>query len=98
MVCGNPEAAARTTSRDKLFRQFKGREIDQCPFVNLLETKSGRWGQGLTAEKMKECQWLRPTLVGQFEFVEWTPDDHLRHIRSIRLRDDKRRLDVKRER
>ena len=22
---------------------------------------------------MKECRWLKPVLVGQFEFVEWTP-------------------------
>src|SRR5262249_44573944 len=22
---------------------------------------------------MKDCRWLRPRLVGQFEFVEWTP-------------------------
>jgi ATP-dependent DNA ligase len=27
--------------------------------------------------------------VGQFEFTEWTPDDHLRHSRSVGLRDDK---------
>lgn len=25
---------------------------------------------GLTAAKMDECRWLRPTLVAQFEFVE----------------------------
>jgi hypothetical protein len=23
---------------------------------------------------MKDCRWLKPVLVGQFEFVEWTPD------------------------
>jgi hypothetical protein len=27
---------------------------------------------------MKECRWLLPVLVGGFEFVEWTPDNHLR--------------------
>jgi len=24
------------------------------------------------AAKMKECRWLKPKLVGQFEFAEWT--------------------------
>jgi bifunctional non-homologous end joining protein LigD len=73
--------AARTrngftpASREKLFRQFRGMEISQCPFANLPEAKSGRWGQGLTAEKMKDCRWLSPALVGQFEFLEWTPDE-----------------------
>lgn len=73
--------AARTrngftpASREKLFRQFRGMEISQCPFANLPEARSGRWGQGLTAEKMKDCRWLKPALVGQFEFLEWTPDE-----------------------
>jgi bifunctional non-homologous end joining protein LigD len=45
-------------SRQQLYRRFRGLELADCPFVNLPETKSGRWGQGLTAEKMKECRWL----------------------------------------
>jgi len=59
--------------------------------------KSGRWGQGLTKAKMAECRWLKPVLVGQFEFVEWTPDDHLRHSRFIGLREDKPAREVRRE-
>jgi hypothetical protein len=50
--------------------------------ANLPEARSGRWGEDLTADRMKECRWLKPALVGQVEFVEWTPDDHLRHARS----------------
>jgi ATP-dependent DNA ligase len=57
----------------------------------------GRWGAGLTATKMKDCRWLKPKLVGQFEFVEWIPDDHLRHSRFMGLRDDKKPEDVVRE-
>ena len=40
---------------------------------------------------------LKPTLVGQFEYVEWTPDGHLRHSRFMVLRDDKSPRDVRRE-
>jgi bifunctional non-homologous end joining protein LigD len=65
-----------------VFQHFRSLESAVCPFVNLPEQTSGRWGQGLTAEKMKDCRWLRPRLVGQFEFVEWTPDGHLRHAVS----------------
>ena len=72
-------------------------ETADCPFANLPEAKSGRWGQGLTAAKMKDCRWLKPTLVGQFEFVEWTDVNHLRHTRFIALRDDKAASQVKRE-
>jgi hypothetical protein len=63
-------------------------EIVDCPFANLPEKKAGRWGEGLTAAKMKDCRWLRPVLVGQFEFVEWTPDKHLRHSRFMALKDE----------
>ncbi len=84
-------------TRAQLFRKFKGLEIGECPFVNLPEAKSGRWGQGLTKAKMAECQWLRPVLVGQFEFLEWTADNHLRHSRFVGLREDRKAQDVVRE-
>jgi len=77
------------SSRGRLFKHFKGLEVEKCPFANLPEAKAGRWGEGLTAEKMKECRWLKPVLVGRFEFVEWTPDDHLRHSRFVGVRDKK---------
>jgi DNA ligase D-like protein (predicted ligase) len=83
--------------RAQLFRKFRGLESDICPFANLPETKSGRWGVGLTARKMAECRWLKPVLVGQFEFVEWTADEHLRHTRFVALRDDKDARKVTRE-
>ena len=95
--------AARTrngftpATRQQLFKQFPRLEVADCPFVNLPEARSGRWGEGLTRAKMAQCRWLKPSLVGQFEFVEWTPDHHLRHSRFVALRDDKRARDVRRE-
>ena len=95
--------AARTRSgftpatRAQLFRRFKGLETDACPFDNLPEPKGGRWGQGLTRAKMADCQWLKPVLVGQFEFLEWTGENHLRHSRFIGLREDKRAREVGRD-
>ena len=71
-------------------------ETTECPFVNLPEARSGRWGEGLTAEKMAACRWLRPELVGHFEFLEWTPDGHLRHARFTALREDKNAREVRR--
>ena len=85
------------SSREQLFRRFKGLETEQCPFANLPEAKRGRWGVGLTAEKMGECKWLKPVMVGQYEFLEWTPDGHLRHARFLGVREDQRPTDVKRE-
>ena len=95
--------AARTRNgftpvvREQLFKKFRGLEIKDCPFVNLPEAKSGRWGAGLTAAKMKDCRWLIPVLVAQIEFLEWTGESHLRHTKFIALRDDKPPRQVRRE-
>jgi len=50
--------------REDLMKRFRGLEIADCPFDNLPEKGAGRWGQGLTADKMNECRWLKPALVG----------------------------------
>jgi bifunctional non-homologous end joining protein LigD len=95
--------AARTRNgftpalRRELVKRFRPLEINECPFANLPEKQAGRWGVGLTAAKMADCRWLKPVLAGQFEFVEWTPDNHLRHSRFIGLREDKVATDVVRE-
>jgi bifunctional non-homologous end joining protein LigD len=84
-------------SRVELFKKIKPLEISECPFANLPERHAGRWGAGLTAAKMAECRWLKPVLVGQFEFVEWTADGHLRHSRFVGLREDKTAREVVRD-
>jgi len=85
------------TTRSDLMKILRPLETRECPFCNLPEAKSGRWGIGLTAAKMADCRWLKPLLVAQFEYVEWTPDNHLRHSTFIALRTDKRAPDVVRE-
>jgi bifunctional non-homologous end joining protein LigD len=42
--------------------------------------------------------WVRPELVGQVGFTEWTRDGQLRHPRFLGLREDKDPRDVVRER
>ena len=41
--------------------------------------------------------WLKPVLVGQFEFLEWTPDNQLRHSKFVSLREDRKPRDVARD-
>jgi bifunctional non-homologous end joining protein LigD len=80
-----------------VFKRFRGLDTGTCPFSNLPQKDKGRWGYGLTAEKMKECRWLKPKLVAQIEYAEWTEGDHLRHSKFVGLRDDKKPLQVVRE-
>lgn len=46
----------------------------------------------------KNVHWLKPKLVAQIGFAEWTGTDKLRHPRFVGLRRDKKATDVVRER
>lgn len=81
--------------RREVAARLKRLETDTCPFANLPEKKRTQWA--LTREEMKNCVWLKPKLVAQIEFTEWTPDGHLRHSRFAGLREDKEARDVVRE-
>jgi bifunctional non-homologous end joining protein LigD len=81
-----------------LANKFKGLSATKCPFKNLPETKSGRYGAGITAAEMKRCHWLKPRLVCQVKFSEWTRDGKLRQPVFLGLRQDKWAKDVLRER
>ena len=84
-------------SRVSLFRHLELLRADKCPFTNLPQSTAGRWGQGLTAEKMKECVWVRPEIVVRREFVEWTEGGHVRHIKFMGLQQDEEARAVRRE-
>jgi DNA ligase D-like protein (predicted ligase) len=62
-----------------LFKIFSKLESADCPFSNLPDKSKGRWGTGITADKMKACRWLKPRIVVTIDFLEWTLDNRLRH-------------------
>ena len=97
MYAARVRAGLVPATRRDLYSRLKPLINERCPFVNLPESKSGRWGQGLTAAKMKECIWVKPKLVANFEFLEWTDTNHVRHIKFVGLRADKNPRQVVRE-
>jgi DNA ligase D-like protein (predicted ligase) len=48
-------------------------------------------------EPVKGAHWVRPELVAEVEFSEWTPDGKMRHPRYLGLRPDVAPTDVRRE-
>jgi len=82
-------------SRRELMKRMEPLVTRTCPFVNLPEKKRTPWA--LTKEEMKNCVWLKPEIVVQIEFTEWTPDGHLRHTTFSGLRTDKSVEEVVRE-
>jgi bifunctional non-homologous end joining protein LigD len=89
MYAGRVRAGFVPASRRRVFEAINHLKTVTCPFSNLPDKGSGRWGDGLTAEKMKKCVWLKPEAVAEIQFREWTPGNRLRHTIFIRLRPDK---------
>lgn len=84
-------------TRKELFAAIKTLQTAKCPFANLPENKASRWGEALTAEKMKECRWVKPLRVCQVAFLEWTEGGKLRHCTFLAMRVDKKPKSVVRE-
>jgi ATP-dependent DNA ligase len=96
-AAGRVRAGFVPAIRREVFAKIKPLKISKFPFANLPETEPGRWGQGLTAEKMKLWTWVKPQVVVRIDFAEWTGADKLRHTKYIALRDDKGPRKVVRE-
>jgi bifunctional non-homologous end joining protein LigD len=66
-----------------LRRQFRSLIQSKSPFIE----KTGE----------REATYLKPELVAQISFTEWTKDDKLRHPVYLGLREDKKPKEVRRE-
>jgi DNA ligase D-like protein (predicted ligase) len=70
---------------EELGDRLKRHEIDDCPFSEQ------------QAASHKGVHWVKPSLVAEIGFTEWTQDGRLRHPRYIGLRHDKSAKQVVRE-
>ena len=68
----------------RVSKLLKSREIDRSPFAQPIKTN-------------EPAHWVRPDLVAQVRFTEWTADEKLRHPVYLGLRDDKSASEVVRE-
>jgi bifunctional non-homologous end joining protein LigD len=84
-------------TRADLFPVLKSLAQPKCPFANLPSSKTGHWGEGISAEDMTALRWLTPKIVVEVSFVEWTRDGLLRHPEFVGVRDDKSPREIRRE-
>ncbi len=87
-------AGFRSPSRADLFARISPLVVSTCPFANLPNHGSSHWGEGITTEDMSRLVWVKPKVVVEVEFVEWTRDGLLRHPHFVAVRDDKAARDV----
>jgi ATP-dependent DNA ligase len=97
MYAASVRAGISSQFRRVLVPHFDKLRRPRCPFTNLPDLTEGRWGEGLTAAKMAVCWWLKPFIVARIEFLEWTPENRLRHPRFAGIRSDKDARGVVRE-
>src|SRR5262245_48046423 len=97
MYAGKVRNGFTPAARAQVFAAMRPLELSRCPFVNLPSTRGGHWGEGVTAEEMPVIRWVKPAIVAEVSFAEWTRDGSLRHAAFVGLRDDKRPRDVHRE-
>jgi bifunctional non-homologous end joining protein LigD len=63
------------------------------PAVDPQTVKPGRWSRSKPGDE----HWVKPEVVAEVRFTEWTPDGHVRHPVFVGLRSDKPAKEIRRE-
>jgi hypothetical protein len=70
-------------TKAEVFRRIADSGARSCPFVNLPNSSSsGHWGEGITEADMAKLKWVKPMVVVEVAFVEWTRDTAFCDTRS----------------
>ena len=79
MFASKVRAGLTPHTRAELFPLLKSLAQPKCPFANLPSSKTGHWGEGISAEDMTALRWVKPAIV-------------LRHPEFVGVRDDTRKM------
>ncbi|WP_137925346.1 DNA ligase D [Cupriavidus sp. 2SB] len=75
----------------ELRRSLEKSVVPDMPFD--IYTKAKRWGRGGDGP----VHWVKPKMVVEVEFSEWTPEGHVRHASFKGVRKDKPPMQIRRE-
>lgn len=76
---------------ESLHKKLEKLAVTRCPFDNLDEVAASK---NLSKKQIKAIQWVKPQLVAQIKFANWTHDELLRQPVFLGLRIDKDPQDV----
>ncbi|HEV7915139.1 MAG TPA: DNA ligase D [Albitalea sp.] len=89
---GNVGTGWTSAAAAKLRQQLATLEVNASPFPPG-SVAPGRWTRRATGGE----HWVKPQLVAEISFTDWTPDNHIRHAVFQGLREDKPAREVVRE-
>src|ERR1700735_1401704 len=79
---------------DRLSGRLQPLAIPKMPLAEP-PPRGGRFGSPLVLSRV---HWVRPEMVVEVSYVEWTPDGLLRHVVYLGEREDKQATEVRRDR
>jgi DNA ligase D-like protein (predicted ligase) len=97
LYAGKVRAGLAPHPRAELVEALTRLKAARCPFANLPSSRTSHWGEGITAEDMHTLRWVKPKIVVEVAFTEWTRDANLRHASFVGRRMDKPAAEVRRE-
>jgi bifunctional non-homologous end joining protein LigD len=85
VYAGNVGTGFSRETLGDLMKRLAPLQIDACPFATRPKTRT-------------RAHWVKPKLVAQIRFTEWTHEGLMRHPAFLGLRDDKKAAECTRER
>jgi bifunctional non-homologous end joining protein LigD len=82
------------TELERLWHRLQPLAVDRMP-LSAPPPRGGRFGSPLVLSRV---HWVRPEMVVEVSYAEWTPDGLLRHIVYLGEREDKPAIEVRRNR
>jgi DNA ligase D-like protein (predicted ligase) len=79
---------------ERVWRRLQPLVIDKMPLA-VPPPRGTRFGSPLVLSRV---HWVRPEMVVEVSYVEWTPDGLLRHVVYLGEREDKPAIEVRRDR
>jgi ATP-dependent DNA ligase len=76
-----------------VYQRLRPVAIDRMPLAEP-PPRGSRFGSPLLLSRV---HWVRPEMVVEVSYVEWTPDGLLRHVVYLGEREDKPAIDVRRD-
>ena len=79
---------------ERLWHRLRPLSVDKTP-LSVPPLRGSRFGSPLV---LSRAHWVRPEMVAEVSYAEWTPDGLLRHVVYLGEREDKPASDVRRPR